>query len=294
MKRRVCNGFTLIELLVVIATIAILAALLFPAFARMKEKARTTQCLNNLHQLGSALMEYTQDWDEYLPLMAAYPLDEKGRMIHEKVTNWKDALLAYTRTKDVFLCPTNPVGWENARDFWGNIDPADFLLVPPGYPVKDGDLTGRFPMSYGPNVFYFVGDTAGDLTNLKEGMFDPAKRSLNLSDISDPAYTISLSETKLFGVLGPDFRRMHVDNSGLAGQLGELGGFHEHGGRINFAFFDGHVKSLKAIETFIPKMLWASNQRLQELFPPQSYEVGPHDPVPPDHWIIKQMSKEYR
>jgi len=63
-------GFTLIELLVVIAIIAILAAILFPVFAKAREKARQTSCLNNIKQLGLAAMMYAQDYDELL--MARY------------------------------------------------------------------------------------------------------------------------------------------------------------------------------------------------------------------------------
>jgi prepilin-type N-terminal cleavage/methylation domain-containing protein len=69
------RGFTLIELLVVIAIIAILAALLFPVFARARESARRASCLSNLKQLGTAFMMYTQDYDEVYPsgLVLAVP-----------------------------------------------------------------------------------------------------------------------------------------------------------------------------------------------------------------------------
>src|ERR1700749_3137570 len=60
-------GFTLIELLVVIAIIAILAAILFPVFAKVREKARQTSCLSNQKQLGLGIMQYVQDYDEAFP-----------------------------------------------------------------------------------------------------------------------------------------------------------------------------------------------------------------------------------
>ena len=62
------RGFTLIELLVVIAIIAILAAILFPVFARAREKARQTSCLSNVKQTALAMMMYAQDYDEVYPI----------------------------------------------------------------------------------------------------------------------------------------------------------------------------------------------------------------------------------
>ncbi|MGI4791247.1 MAG: type II secretion system protein [Janthinobacterium lividum] len=65
MKNR--NGFTLIELLVVIAVVAILAALLFPVFAKVRERGRQTACLSNLRQLSLATFQYAQDSDDRYP-----------------------------------------------------------------------------------------------------------------------------------------------------------------------------------------------------------------------------------
>src|SRR2546430_10956593 len=71
------HAFTLIELLVVIAIIAILAAILFPVFAKAREKARQASCLSNLKQLGMGAMIYQQDWDETIP----YVLTDSGNLI---------------------------------------------------------------------------------------------------------------------------------------------------------------------------------------------------------------------
>ena len=87
------KGFTLIELLVVIAIIAILAAILFPVFARAREKARAASCMSNLKQLGLALEMYSADYDDlypwacdpadqYLPqIWSAYPAWQASRML---------------------------------------------------------------------------------------------------------------------------------------------------------------------------------------------------------------------
>jgi prepilin-type N-terminal cleavage/methylation domain-containing protein/prepilin-type processing-associated H-X9-DG protein len=94
MKKR---GFTLIELLVVIAIIAILAAILFPVFARAREKARQTSCMNNQKQIGIALIQYASDWD------GVYPGYTPGL--------WPEALNTILRktTKEgenVYICPS--------------------------------------------------------------------------------------------------------------------------------------------------------------------------------------------
>lgn len=67
------RGFTLIELLVVIAIIALLAAILFPVFARARENARRASCQSNLKQIGLSVVQYTQDYDETFPLQARKP-----------------------------------------------------------------------------------------------------------------------------------------------------------------------------------------------------------------------------
>jgi prepilin-type N-terminal cleavage/methylation domain-containing protein len=87
------RGFTLIELLVVIAMIAILAAILFPVFAQAREKARQISCLSNLNQLGLAMMQYTQDYDEHFPGSYYY-----GQ-------GWAEEIYPYVKSVNVYQCP---------------------------------------------------------------------------------------------------------------------------------------------------------------------------------------------
>ena len=90
MNRR--TGFTLIELLVVIAIIAILAAILFPVFARAREKARQTSCLSNLKQIALAGLMYAQDYDETLVPFAeksAYPRRLFPWLMESYMKNWQ-------------------------------------------------------------------------------------------------------------------------------------------------------------------------------------------------------------
>jgi prepilin-type N-terminal cleavage/methylation domain-containing protein/prepilin-type processing-associated H-X9-DG protein len=95
------RAFTLIELLVVIAIIAILAAILFPVFARARERARSTACLSNTKQLGLALMQYVQDYDEMLPLYL-YRDSPGGTAIK----GWHNVLLPYYKSSQILLCPS--------------------------------------------------------------------------------------------------------------------------------------------------------------------------------------------
>lgn len=78
MMKKFRHGFTLIELLVVIAIISILAAILFPVFARARENARRTSCMSNLKQINLGLLQYTQDSDFTGYLDSVYSVGTPG------------------------------------------------------------------------------------------------------------------------------------------------------------------------------------------------------------------------
>jgi len=94
------KGFTLIELLVVIAIIAILAAILFPVFAKVREKARATSCTSNMKQVGLGLLQYQQDNDEAFPVGFQYA----GANGNVSGAGWAGPISPYIKSTGVFKC----------------------------------------------------------------------------------------------------------------------------------------------------------------------------------------------
>ena len=100
------NGFTLIELLVVIAIIAILAAILFPVFAKAREKARQASCLSNVKQVGLGMLMYTQDYDERFVITDAASMTAWAAAgNHYSV--WYRAIMPYVKNTQLFVCPSD-------------------------------------------------------------------------------------------------------------------------------------------------------------------------------------------
>lgn len=99
-RLRASRGFTLIELLVVIAIIAILAAILFPVFAKAREAARQSSCSNNVRQISTAVLMYVQDYDEMLPWANCDGLSWG--------MDWNISCQPYMKNTNIFKCPSQP------------------------------------------------------------------------------------------------------------------------------------------------------------------------------------------
>jgi len=95
------QAFTLIELLVVIAIIAILAAILFPVFARARENARRASCQSNLKQMSMGALQYKQDYDERMLPLYVYPQTSSGAAWY-----WPQLMIPYIKSAQIFQCPS--------------------------------------------------------------------------------------------------------------------------------------------------------------------------------------------
>jgi len=141
------SGFTLIELLVVIAIIAILAAILFPVFARARENARRSSCQSNLKQIGLGITQYTQDYDEKMP-MRVYT---DGPLSYDASGQWPNTLQPYLKSTQIFLCPSARQGVSTSTDGTG-------LNISYGWNMIGGDSVSLAyrPEFYSKHISMFI------------------------------------------------------------------------------------------------------------------------------------------
>jgi len=207
-KRR---GFTLIELLVVIAIIAILAAILFPVFAKAREKARQSSCMSNLKQIGLGLIQYIQDYDETTP--AAWYVSNANVTGSWK---WADAISPYVKSTQVFQCPSNStkVVYEAA-------------FVPP--------VMNSGTYSYGANTNYWGGNNGGGSTCNHVGGRAQADVKVPAETVWATDYSGSFESAAQFDIAG-DFL--------AAPGTGNYPRVYRHMEMCNTLFCDGHVKAM--------------------------------------------------
>lgn len=154
MVRRNREAFTLIELLVVIAIIAILAAILFPVFARAREKARQTSCLSNVKQLSLATLMYAGDYDEMLPVAIG------GLPDWSHFWSTIELLQPYVRNSQISACPSDPEGSVNFTTFAGLgrysyvWNRAAFAYMVPGMPAGTVRNLASIPLPSDTTCFF--------------------------------------------------------------------------------------------------------------------------------------------
>ena len=188
--RRKQSGFTLIELLVVIAIIAILAAILFPVFQKVRENARRTACLSNTKQLAIAAIQYEQDYDEKTP---------DGENQNGLGSGWAGQIYPYVKSTGVFLCPDDS-----------------------SYPISQGA-----PTSYGFNrncAIYSYAGTGPEGRSLAE-FTAPAKTVLLFEVTNSGYYDVTIGYQLLPGHKNGDdtYGGGSVAGCGLGGQYDLVG-----------------------------------------------------------------------
>lgn len=205
------TGFTLIELLVVIAIIAILAAILFPVFARAREKARQSACQSNLKQLGVACMMYFQDYDETTFSSWRISNDQNG-------TTWADMIMPYVKNLQLFDCPSSGL-----------------KVVLYTSATFGGQTISRGALSYGANAAYW-GNTAGSASG--PAAWRPTG-GRSMATIMAPAETILLTDyTGGFEAAA----QYDVPAAYTAQPLNAA--VYRHNDQSDVLFCDGHVKSM--------------------------------------------------
>ena len=226
------SAFTLIELLVVIAIIAILAAILFPVFARARENARRSSCTSNLKQIGLGIIQYAQDYDEKLPRnwVGSNGTDYNGNPIGVK---WMDMVQPYIKSTQLFNCPSDSVGLPYRT--------APLNTFPLTTPANRG---ANELGSYGWNSTYF--NAGADATGLAD-----TKTLAQIDAVSTTANVVELQPAVGGGASGNasidwgnrgDGLGVNVNKTVSPPRFGPVTA--RHLDTSNVLFTDGHVKSL--------------------------------------------------
>lgn len=210
------SAFTLIELLVVIAIISILAAILFPVFAQAREKARQTTCLSNEKQIGLAILQYVQDYDETMPFGGWNPIKAPDNT--DSCYSWRYTVQPYVKNAGVFLCPS----YER---------PQEPLWSPCGG-TQSMDWRVGIRRSY-----------AGIHSWAHQ---DFARAGLKIAEIPRPAGLIMVMESRYEY---PDLGTWTLPWTSDWITRGK-GAYTSHNGKSNWLFYDGHVKAINACATF--------------------------------------------
>jgi len=225
-------GFTLIELLVVIAIISILAAILFPVFARARESARRASCLSNMKQIGLGLIMYVQDYDETYPRADQCTTSVCANSSSPR-SQWPTYIQPYVKSSQIFLCPSS----SSTSTLYWNYGANQNIM--PYYPLRydtvkmsavNAPASTFLIMDFG--SYLFAGANESYIPNPSNGNYLPGiGEVLHLSASSCPSINNS-------------FYNPGKDDC-MSGR---------HFGGVNMAYADGHAKWLKSSAVYAQYM----------------------------------------
>lgn len=245
------TGFTLIELLVVIAIIAILAAILFPVFARARANARRTTSLSNLKQIGLAVAQYLQDNDGRYPASVTERQGDNPTTA-EGAAVWsiRAKLQPYVKSHQLFKDPSAPAWPANAGTATGIFYPTDY-----GFHNNDGKFASGHAWYKTPDYATSDKRTFGFNDDTTESAIERSAEFIIAADAARPGDPNNPSRGGLYPQYGGN-----ITSSAADGQFPFVGGVTyaptqaapsiRHLGGTNFLFADGHAKWLKLEKTW--------------------------------------------
>jgi len=259
------KGFTLIELLVVIAIIAILAAILFPVFAQVREKARVITCTSNCKQFGLAILQYADDYDEAMPM--AYNTGYQVGPLTSQLTGAPQQgvymeIMPYIKSQQVFLCPDDG-GFEAPGPTAGpNPDVVPNAITTASVPVSKianqtyeqvygssykfthENFSNPFPVNTVTGYAIDTGECTSGIINPVAAPGAPANSTLEsgaVCNTTSPAvitlgYFARPAETRMFRDFNPPY---DMDDDRV---------WHKNG--ANIAYADGHAKFIVSVGAY--------------------------------------------
>jgi prepilin-type N-terminal cleavage/methylation domain-containing protein/prepilin-type processing-associated H-X9-DG protein len=222
------RGFTLIELLVVIAIIAILAAILFPVFAKAREKARQITCTSNLKQLGLAIIQYNQDNDETMTPLRGPAGTAAGD--NPSYQGWAGPIYPYVKSTAVYKCPDDPTG-------------PNTTVTPTQYPIsyffnKDA-IAITLAQFNAPASTVLLAEEQGATCNMTNVNEDYSPVGYAVGAPTDAAYSVAMGGSGASGGAAAYATGVFPGRS-----FSTIAGGAVHTSGANYLAADGHVKYL--------------------------------------------------
>jgi len=264
------QAFTLIELLVVIAIIAILAAILFPVFAKVREKARQTSCASNMKQIGLALTQYVQDYDETYPCAIDSGFEYSSGT--DLTAHWTQKVIPYIKANGVYGCPDDPgAGSPDQANSWKGVVCSYAANGATGYFAENSwkrSLIGPMGVgnetwldTVGPNALSLsqINNPSGTILIAERYNSDAGAASSgcgNWSNFGDGNVIVNQSWYECGSLIPSTGNGTNAYPNGINGVVSA-----HHTNLANFAFTDGHVKAMipTATNPANPPSGWDSN-----------------------------------